>query len=81
MSWDEFATLLSGLNTETPLGRTVAIRSEKDKEKIKNFSPEERRIRNEWLKKNREVVTDKVKYDNAMNNFASMFRAMSEKGG
>lgn len=36
---------------ETPLGRIVSIRAEKDKNVIKNFSKEEKRIRAEWQMK------------------------------
>lgn len=81
MSWDEFATLLAGLNGETPLGHIVAIRSEKDKERLKKFTPEERKIRNDWLSKHRKVVTDKAEFDTAMANFNSMFKSLSQKGG
>lgn len=49
MSWDEFKTLLSGIGPNTALGRVVAIRSETDKEVLKEFTPDMRRIRNEWL--------------------------------
>lgn len=48
MDWDEFVTLLSGLNNETPLGAFIRIRSEKDSKKIKAFSKEERKLYNEW---------------------------------
>lgn len=48
MSWDEFCTLLAGIMPETPLGQIVQIRSENDREKLKNFTPEQRRIRNDW---------------------------------
>ncbi|MNO99055.1 hypothetical protein D3C76_908180 [compost metagenome] len=48
MTWDEFCTLLAGIMPETPLGQIVQIRSENDREKLKNFSPEQHRIRNEW---------------------------------
>lgn len=51
MSWDEFCTYLSGLNEKTSLGKMVAIRSEKDPEIIKNMTPEQKRIRREWEKK------------------------------
>lgn len=50
MSWQEFAHLVSGLNSDTPLGQIVAIRAEKDPKKLKNFTSEQKRIRNEWLK-------------------------------
>lgn len=51
MTWNEFSTLLSGLNAKTPLGSIVGIRSEKDPKVIKEFSPEQKRIKNEWGKK------------------------------
>ncbi|NGP62705.1 hypothetical protein FLT15_31850 [Paenibacillus thiaminolyticus] len=48
MTWDEFCTLLAGIMPETPLGQIVRIRSENDREKLKHFTPEQKRIRNEW---------------------------------
>ena len=80
MSWDEFVTLLAGLNGDTPLGRIVSIRSEKDRERIKQFTPEEKRIRNEWVQRHRRVESDKSEIDKAMNGFLSMFKSLS-KGG
>lgn len=59
MPWGEFTTLLSGLNYKTPFGQIVSIRSEKDHERLKLFTPEQKRIRNEWLtKKAKEKVKD-----------------------
>ena len=48
MSWDEFRDLLSGLSPDTALGRTVSIRAEEDREVLKTFTPEQRRIRSQW---------------------------------
>jgi hypothetical protein len=48
MSWNEFCNLISGLMPDTPLGQIVAIRSEKDPKILKEFTPDQRRIRNEW---------------------------------
>lgn len=48
MSWMEFKSLLAGLGPETALGRVVSIRSEDDKEVLKNFTTDMRRIRSEW---------------------------------
>ena len=48
MSWDEFRDLLSGLSPDTALGRMVAIRAEEDKEILKQFTPEQQRIRSQW---------------------------------
>jgi hypothetical protein len=54
MSWDEFCTLLSGLMPETPLGNIVSIRAEEDKNRLKSFTPEQHKIRDEW--RNRQIV-------------------------
>lgn len=51
MKWDEFSALLSGIGPDTPLGRVVAIRAETDKEIIKNFSSDQKRIWSEWRRK------------------------------
>lgn len=80
MSWDEFSTLLSGLNVETPLGHIVSIRAETDRERIKRFSPAERKIRSDWLLKHR-VVTDEKTRDKAVMDFHAMFKSLSERGG
>lgn len=57
MKWDEFKDLLSGLNNKTPLGAIVEIRSETDKEVLKHFTKDQRRIRNEWRRKQAKEVT------------------------
>lgn len=43
--------MLSGLNSDTPLGNIVSIRAETDSEVIKSFSKEQKRIRNEYQRK------------------------------
>lgn len=48
MSWNEFCTLLTGIMPETPLGQIVSIRSEENKDILKNFTKEQHKIRNEW---------------------------------
>lgn len=72
MTWDEFCTYLSGLNEKTPLGRIVAIRSEKDPEIIKNMTPEQKRIRREWEKKSVSNLTNE-EYEKIMRDMASGF--------
>lgn len=57
MKWDEFRTLLIGISPETPLGRIVAIRAETDKNILENFSPDQRRIRNEWMQRSAKQKT------------------------
>lgn len=51
MSWPEFCSLLSGLMHDTPLGVVVQIRSEKDQKVISKFSRDQKRIRDEWLRR------------------------------
>ena len=51
MSWREFSYLLEGLSGETPLGRIVNVRAENDPEKLKDFTPEQRRIRSAYRSK------------------------------
>lgn len=48
LPYDEFYRLLNGIMYETPLGHIISIRSEKDPKVIKDFSPEQKRIRREW---------------------------------
>lgn len=57
VSWDEFKALLAGLSPETPLGRIVAIRSEEDKNVIKHFTKDQKRIRDEWRTEQAAAVT------------------------
>ena len=48
MTWSEFCTLLIGIMPETPLGQIISIRSEEDKNMLKNFTKEQHKIRNDW---------------------------------
>lgn len=77
MTWDEFTTLLSGLNGETPLGNVVSIRSEKDPKRIKEFTKEQKRIHRDWQRKQAENMT-REEYDEAMKMFSNLFRGMAE---
>lgn len=52
MPWEEFCDLISGLLPDTPLGRIIQIRTENDEEVLKNFTPEMKKIRNDWQRKN-----------------------------
>ena len=57
MKWDEFRALLCGISPETPLGRIVSIRAEDDKDVLKHFTKEQRRIRSEWRNKSAKKVS------------------------
>lgn len=70
MSWNEFCSLLTGIMYDTPLGRVVSIRAEKDKKVIEQFSPEEKRIRDEWIKrKHKELKTTPETYNAFWSDF------------
>ena len=75
VSWDEFKALLAGLAPETPLGRIVAIRSEDDKNVIKHFSSEQRRIYDEWNQR-RAGKIDQETFEKEMAGLERMFAAM-----
>jgi hypothetical protein len=57
MLWDEFTTLLAGLNGETPLGYLVRIRSEKNRKVRDKFTAQERKIYSEWRSHHSRTVT------------------------
>ena len=80
MSWNEFTTLLGGLDSKTPLGKIVAIRAETNKDILKNFTPEQRKIRMEWRNKQAESVP-KQNYEQVIGNFEKAFAMAFGKGG
>lgn len=56
MKWREFAAYMSGLDGKTPLGRIISIRAEEDKDILRQFTPEQKRIRSDWrLRKARKM--------------------------
>ena len=71
--------MVSGLMDDTPLGRIVMIRSETDKERIKNFSPEQRRIQSDWkrFRSQRLQHFDSNDYDKQMLALEIMFASLA----
>lgn len=57
MKWAEFVSLLSGISSDSPLGRIVQIRLENDKDILKHFTSAQRRIRSQWRSKKAKAVT------------------------
>lgn len=80
MSWDEFCTLLGGLGPKTPLGEIVQIRSEKDKEILKHFTPQQKKIRSDWKKRKVKKVINMEQYNNDMKMFEKIFEGMAKAG-
>ena len=72
MTWDEFCSLLSGLNSDTPLGGIIAIRSEKDPKRLKEFTPEQKKIRNDYIRRN----SEKHKSDKLSDNQVAELKAI-----
>ena len=73
VSWDEFRSILAGLAPETPLGRVVAIRSETDKDVLKGFTREQKRIHDEWKKQRAAAMTPEM-YEREMQSLKDMLR-------
>ena len=48
MRYDDWAKLVGGLMDDTPLGRVVAVRGEKDREVIRKMDSWQLSIRNDW---------------------------------
>ncbi len=63
---------------DTPLGRIVLIRKEDDKERLKNFTQHEHRIRNEWrnFRARQKLSSEQVRKPE---DFAGMFEKMFAK--
>ena len=73
LDFDEFLNLTSCLMPETPLGQIVAIRSETDYNVISKFTPNQRKIYDDWRK--RDIDTSKQKYKENMDKLFSMLKA------
>ena len=81
VTWDEFKSLLAGLAPETALGRMVAIRSETDKDVIKHFTKEQKRIYDEWQERKAEGIRLEPKtYEQQMDYLENMMAAMCGGG-
>lgn len=70
-------SLLIGISPDTALGRIVSIRAETDKEILKNFNDEQRKIRNEWLSKHSQATVKKEDAEKSMQNIEKMFMRMA----
>lgn len=77
MSWQEFCSLLSGIMPDTPLGQIVSIRAEKDPKVIKEFNKDQKRIRSEWIYRER----SRGKKTNCMQQLLNLQKAFQEAYG
>ena len=77
ISWSEVKMLVGGLLSDTPLGNIIQIRSENDKEALKNFTPEMHKIRIEWRNKQaKDKLKDEKQLDQIFTNMEKMLEVM-----
>lgn len=79
MPWEEFKQMLAGISPDTPLGRIVSIRSEMDEKVLKHFTPEQKRIRDEWISRKVKKMSPKDT-ENILEGFKQMFISMAGGG-
>lgn len=69
--------MLEGLSGETPLGLMVRVRAENDPEVLKQFTPEQKRMRSEYRTKIAKKKTDKEVTD-AIEQFKQAFIGLAK---
>lgn len=79
VTWDEFRSLLAGISPDTVLGRVVAIRSETDKNVIKHFSRDQKRIYDAWRNRKAEAMTPE-NFNQAMEKLEDMMARLCGGG-
>lgn len=77
MSYAELCNLISGLMGDTPLGNIIQIRSEDDKEVLKNFTQEQKNIR--WKYRNK--IAKKMNKEDYMKIIADLQKVFKEMAG
>ena len=84
LHYSDWYRLVAGLMHDTPLGQIVRIRSEDNKDIIKNFDRYEKQIRSEWTafrnQKARETFTEQDKLE-TVRYFERLFKGMFGKAG
>lgn len=84
LHYSDWYRLVAGLMHDTPLGQVVRIRSEDNKDIIKNFDRYEKQIRSEWTafrsQKTKETFTEQDKLETAR-YFERLFKGMFGKAG
>ena len=76
MSWAELSSDISGLMGDTPLGNIVQIRSEDDREKLKNFTQDQKNIRWKYRMKMAQNV-DQEEFKKAIADLQKAFKEMA----
>ena len=76
MDWAELCSDISGLMGETPLGNIVQIRSEDDRERLKNFTQDQKNIRWKYRMKMAQNV-DQEEVKKAISDLQQTFKKMA----
>ncbi|MGM9614268.1 MAG: Gp15 family bacteriophage protein [Oscillospiraceae bacterium] len=76
MKWREFCSLLSGLSADTPLGHIVSVRAENDPKRLKEFTPEMKRVRAKWRTRKAKAMPQE-KVDDFVESMRKAFIAMA----
>lgn len=77
MQWSEFCSLLQGLNTDTPFGHVVNVRSTTDEEMLKNMSASDKKIRSDWQYKQCKKPINKDDYIKSMKALEEAMKALA----
>lgn len=76
MNWAELSSDISGLMGDTPLGNIVQIRSEDDREKLKNFTQDQKNIRWKYRMKMAQNM-DKDEFKKVITDLQKAFKEMA----
>lgn len=80
MKTKELFMFIRGLGPDTSLGRIISIRAESDPEVLKEFTPDQRRIRAEWLKKQASTVSEE-RMEQVLETFKMAFMGIADSKG
>lgn len=84
ISYPEYRRLFNGLMGDTPLGRIISIRSESNRDTIKKFSSEEKKVWKEWNDRRIKQKLDSMSIEEKKKQVEAFQKAMKEafyKGG
>lgn len=78
LHYSDWSKMVSGLMDDTPLGRIVAVRSEKNQDILKKYTPEQRRIRSEWqaFLQNKKQKENEENMEQRMASLSAMLAAL-----
>lgn len=76
MHYSEWLLLVGGIMEDTPLGQTVLIRKENDRDRLKHFTQHEHRIRREWREFRAGQIKTKMSPEKMAEYWENMFSEM-----